>query len=321
VDSVLGPLPKQPSAEEQSAPVPEAKSLVKNRQPREASDNGDDDAEGAEGDALDQLQNDFDKPSGEPASRRKQAGQPAPEGGDSPGTWISVAGVGSWPQPDLAGFWRTLGTKTISATLVRTSPDGRHFDGYVVRDGKVRGAWLDMDRDGQSAGWKGKVLVAQEPNPPGYCPHWVRGALLIEPAAPIYGVWWSKRRTVETCKDTDEPSSGRFTLERVVLTNFQPLVPGKFIHLIGVPAGGSTSAQYQAGVEFRCDTSGLQKLTPKVSVSAGRVVDTGEACRYQLVVDKPGSYDITVEFRDADDKAVHTDRLRADVPPIPGLTG
>jgi hypothetical protein len=251
--------------------------------------------------------------------------QPIVAGGDRPGTWISIGGVGSWPQRDLAGFWRYsgyAGTEELNAILIRTSPDLRHFDGYSVRDGKVSGRTIDMNRDGRSNGWKGKILLALI-HPKGACPHWSDGGFLIQPGSVKFSgvAFWPRTSVEQKCERKGDIDVVRPQVERIVLTAFHPIVADKYIHLIGVPAGGSTSAQYQAGVEFRCDTRGLPPLTPKVIASAGRVISLGEPCRYQLVVSTPGSYDIKIEFHDEKGTVLHADHLRADVPPIPGLTG
>jgi hypothetical protein len=250
----------------------------------------------------------------------KSMSQRVAQGGDVPGTWISVAGIGSWPQSELKGFWRLKGVISFAATLIRTSDDRRHFDGFVVKEGNIHNRWLDMNRDGQSNGWQGKVLVALL-DPPGKCPYWANGGFLIKSGATSFGGGWvGQKRDPQTC-EPGGPDAGHFRFDRLVLTSFRPIVPGKYIHLIGVPAGGSTSAQYSAGVEFGCDTSGLPALTPKVTASSGQVIELSERCHYQLVVNRPGSYDVTIEFSDAEGKVLHTDYLRADVPPIPGLTG
>jgi hypothetical protein len=133
------------------------------------------------------------------------------------------------------------------------------------------------------------------------------------------GAWSGKKIDPDDCKATSEPDGGPIRLERVVATNFEALLPGKFIHLIGVPAGGSTAAQYKAAVRFSCAGSGLPFGTPKVTVSGGTVVQRGELCTYELVVDRPGGYEIAVEFTSVDGEIIHTDHLHADVPPIPGL--
>jgi len=247
-----------------------------------------------------------------------------PSGADGePSTWLSAAGMGTWPQPDLGGFWRTEGIVDAEGqiTLIEVTDDRGRFTGRIVENGELHGDWIRMEKDGSSHAWRGEISIAQLPIPPGRCPRWTRGAFLTPPAAlRINGAWTAKKVDPETCEETEEPDHGLVRLERVVATSFQPIIPGKYIHVIAVPGGGSTAAQYKAAVEFRCTTTGLPPVEPAITASAGEIVAGAEPCHYQLVVTAAGSYDITVEFKDSAGKVLHRDVLRADVPPIPGLT-
>lgn len=238
-------------------------------------------------------------------------------------TWLSAAGMGAWPQPDLGGFWKTDGIADAEGqiTLIEVTDEGSKFTGRIVEKGELHGYWIRMEKDGAAHAWRGEISIAQLPIPPGRCPRWTRGAFLTPPAAHIInGAWTAKKVDPDTCDETEEPEHGLVKLERVVATGFQPIIPGKYIHIIAVPGGGSTAAQYKAAVEFKCSTAGLPPVEPRITVSAGEIVAGKEPCRYQLVVTAPGSYDITVEFHDSAGKVLHRDFLRADVPPIPGLT-
>ena len=254
-----------------------------------------------------------------------QAQPPAPVGGETPGTWLTLAGQGSWPQSDLAGFWKVADRGAFSSdlTLIVQSEDGRHVEGVLVDpDGRRGEPWIVMDRDGQSFAWRGQVKIADLPIPPGTCGRWAEAALLAPTGAPeLLAAWRGKAVSHESgsCSETSEQVEGTVRLERVVATAFQPVVADRFIHLIAVPGGGSTAAQYAAAVSFACSTVGLPPLVAEASSSAGTIVAYDQPCRWQLVMDEPGSYDIAVEFRGTDGTLLHRDMLRAELPPMPGL--
>lgn len=252
------------------------------------------------------------------ANPRLVPGSPNPTASAGDGTRIAPNGIGSWPQPELAGFWRFAGIEDSTVTLLRVDSDGAHFEGWVVRDGAIDRMWLDMTREGETSGWRGSVHISLR-EPEGACPRWTQGVFIIEPAAKVLsGAWAGPRIEPSTCAETNEPHGAPIQLDRVVATTFQPIVPGKYIHIIGAPAVGPNPAQYSAAIEFACNVDGLAVASHRVTVSSGRLVDMG-ACRYQLLLDSPGPYDIAVEFLDAAGEGLHTDRLRADVPTIPGL--
>jgi hypothetical protein len=315
VDSILGPLPPMPVFDAEgrlasSSPADDSESSARLPPDRPTAD-GSDHRENGSSDDIDR------RPDGTTTAAQLAASGNLSLAGR---TWLSAGGVGDWPQTTLAGFWRSSDIEGSDHTLVATNPDGSHFDGIVVEESGPSGPWLSMDRDGTTNGWRGTASVALR-DPAGACPHWVPAVFAIRPGAmTINGAWGGKKVDPDDCKETNEPDNGPLRLERVVATTFKPLIPGKFIHLIGVPAGGSTSAQFKAAVAFSCAESALPLGAPKVTVSGGAVVETDE-CAYQLVVDRSGGYDITIEFSDARGEVIHTDHLHADVPPIPGLGG
>lgn len=233
-------------------------------------------------------------------------------------TFVSARGLGSLAQPDLAGFWRSSGLDESNLTLIAVDQAGEQFEGFVVLDAALMGTWIDMAREGETTGWRGQVHIALR-EPAGACPRWTQGVFIVEPGSAILnGAWAGQEIDPATCAETDEPEGAPLLLERVIATTFQPIVPGKYIHLVGAPGAGPTPTQYAAAVEFACAMEGLAVAGHRVSTTGGRIVERA-ACRYQLIVDSPGSYDIAVEFLDAQDSVLHTDRLRAEIPAIPGL--
>lgn len=234
-------------------------------------------------------------------------------------TLISAAGVGDFPQPDLAGFWHSPDLRDATATLLVTSEEGRRFEGFSVGAEGPKGRWLDMRQEGETTGWRGEVYVSLR-EPEGACGRWTDGVFVYKPGdSVLQGAWAGPKPNPETCENSNTPHGDAIRLERLVTTRFMPIVPGKFIHILGVPAAGSTSAQYAAAVEFGCVTEDLPVQRVEVRIDSGRLVTQPGACRYQFVADAPGGYDIAVDLIDGDGKVIHTDHLRAEIPAIPGL--
>lgn len=175
-----------------------------------------------------------------------------------------------------------------------------------------------MKREATADAWRGEVLTSLR-EPKGKCPRWRNGVLVARPGGlTVDAAWAGPKSNPDTCDLSETPDGGPFQLDRVIGTRFEAIVPGKYIHLLGVPSAGPTAAQYSAAVEFSCAGAGLPAASRRVTVSAGRVVDMGE-CRYQLVADSPGAFDIRVEFIGSDGVVMHADQLRAEIPGLPGL--
>lgn len=317
VEAILGPLP---------APLDESSPASVSDAPPSSTDGGAKDPVSTMDDGIpdkgDAEATESDDPdAGWDRSLASAASSEAASQSGGKGTWISVAGVGEWSQPGPNGFWRTSDVDGELATLIRMNADQSRFDGLGADASGIGGSWLDMRREAGSNIWQGQVFVALR-DPDGACPHWTEGALKIEPAATVInGAWRGKKVDPSDCHETEEPDSGTLRFERAVFASFEPIIPGKFIHLIAAPAAGSSAAQYAAAVEFACDLSGMPIASQRVTPSAGRLVELSGACRYQLVVDRPGAYDIRIDYLAPDGTVLHSDQLHADIPPIPGLAG
>jgi len=315
VEAAIGPLP--PAVEESSAPpvpAPESGAITAATFDAPMFDQDDIPDKVADDAPAEPTDESWDDASSNAAAA-------SGSGGDQKGTWLSVAGLGQWPQPGPAGFWQTDDEEADFVTVFRMDPGDARFEGFGSDATGIGGPWVEMSQAGGATIWRGRVMIALR-QPKGACPHWTEGALRIEPAATsIDGVWRGKEVDPANCEETEEPDSGSLHFSRAILASFAPIVPGKFIHLIAAPAAGTAAAQYSAAVEFACDVTGTPVASRQVSSSGGRIVELAGDCRYQLVVDRPGSYDIRIDYLGADGALLHSDHLHADVPPIPGLAG
>lgn len=230
-------------------------------------------------------------------------------GAPAAATLINAAGAGELSQAGLAGLWRLAG-EDGRLTLIRVADDGVSFTGLRIDDGALGDRWIEMVRTGETAGWRGTIDIGTAA-----CPLRRDGVFVADPSQSVLTATVTGAPVDPvSCEGATNADGAAIVLERVVATTFRPIVAGRFIHLVTVPGGGGT----QAIIAFGCESGAVPATALRVTVSGGSVMETGP-CRYELSAAMSGTYDITVEFVDEAGGVLHTDRLRAVLPAIPGV--
>jgi hypothetical protein len=180
---------------------------------------------------------------------------------------------------------------------------------------------VDMQASG-SLQWQGKVFVC--PLPKGKCENlcqWDDGSMRMDPDHLTMNFEWHGKKYKDDCSGFEnEPDSGTFTRKRVVGISFLPLIPGKYMTLVGAPAVGNQAAQFKAAVRIATNYEGVPDAKVRASADQGKLtlVDAAKGT-YEFLADKSGVYELVFELVGSDGRAFHTDRMRIEIPAIPGL--
>jgi len=169
--------------------------------------------------------------------------------------------------------------------------------------------------------WQGRTFTC--PRPKGKCTNlckWDNGSLRIDANhLSISGEWHGKKSKNDCSGFWDEPDSGTFTMRRLVGVSFVPLALGKYMNLVGAPAVGTQAAQFQAVVRISAHYD-VPNLNVRATADQGKItlVDKNAGI-YEFYAEKSGVYEVLFELLDSDGTVFHTDRMRIEVPSIPGL--
>ena len=240
-------------------------------------------------------------------------------------TWLTLTEIKDREQ-DIQGLWREARGHETDDLLAagdvhyfKASPSGALTD-YVF--GKYDEPWsLKMQAEADHA-WRGEVQVC--PIPYGTCLNlcrWVAGSMRIDPNHVTTSVAWRGKKTKADCSGFDDtPDSGTFELKRVVGVAFVPIAPGKYINVVGAPTVGNQAAQFKAMVRIVANYPGVPKGNIRGTADRGKLtlVDK-EAGTYEFVAEESGVHELLFELRDPRGMVFHTDRMRVEVPGLPGL--
>ncbi|MAG93674.1 MAG: hypothetical protein CMJ48_07990 [Planctomycetaceae bacterium] len=102
-------------------------------------------------------------------------------------------------------------------------------------------------------------------------------------------------------------------------STFTDIVPGKSMHLIASPAVGSQPAQFKAAVHVAVNRRGTPAFRARVTSDGAEIRTTRNADVFSVVIDRSGMLDIRVELLSRNGEVIHTDRLRVEIPSIPGI--
>ena len=235
-------------------------------------------------------------------------------------TWLTATEIKDRPQ-DIAGVWsEPTGGGETEFTWLSTSPPGTLIDHpLAMRDSDP--ASVDMKATADLE-WQGRVFTC--PRPKGKCTNlceWNDGSLRVDDNhVSISGEWHGKKFKNDCSGFWDEPDSGTFTMKRLVGVSFVPLAPGKYMNLVGAPAVGTQAAQFKAVVRIAARYDGVPNPNVRASASHGSIalIDK-ENGTYEFVVDRSGAHELLFELVGDDGRAFHTDRMRVEIPSIPGL--
>jgi hypothetical protein len=237
-----------------------------------------------------------------------------------PGTWLTPTSIKDRPQ-DLRGVW-------VDADAQTAPPQLEWFDDTPPRlrvmSLALRGrAWsVDVTPAGVRT-WKGRVYVC--PLPEGTCPNlcrWTRGELSVDgDTLHATGQWYGTKSKPDCSGYSDEPDTGPIAFRRFIGVSFVPLLPGKYLQLVAAPAVGSQPAQFKAAVRLATHYAGIPDVTVRVASSGSGSVSALDrsAGTYEFTATRSGVYEITFELVAGDGVVVHTDRVRVEIPAIPGI--
>ena len=177
-------------------------------------------------------------------------------------------------------------------------------------------------KKGGTVQWKGRVHVCPEPT--GKCPNlcgWVPGQMQVDDNSISARVEWYSKQTKPDCSGfSDEPDNDSFSMKRLIGVSFVPIVPGKYIEVVGAPAVGDQAAQFKAAVRLTARYDAIQNAQVTASADHGSVtlIDKVHGT-YEFLADRSGTYELRFEVAGSDGVVFHTDRMRIEIPGIPGV--
>jgi len=252
---------------------------------------------------------------------------------DKPGTWLTLAEIKDRPQ-DLSGLWVEVDDSKFSMQLERFDNQGQDLvvhplddrESVAIRVRRVAGT-SRWGGTGAAPGIDGTGMYTC-PRPDGTCPQLCRfsaGFLDIVPGSlQIRGEWNSKKDDPTKCVFTEEPDSGQVTFNRFVGVSFVPLKPGKYMYLGMAPAVGGQPAQFKAVVHLATNYQGTSAAQVRAAVKPGQATisrTSGDTLTgaYEFSTRASGRLEVTFEPVGIDGTVFHTDRVRIDIPSIPGI--
>ena len=260
-------------------------------------------------------------PNGGSAPRSRLRELTAPAGWEARrGTWLTPTEIKERPQ-DLGGLWIDADSSSEPELQWFDLSPGRLRVGSAANRGKGYG--VDVTPAGAGS-WRGRVFTC--PIPEGTCPNlcrWDSGEMRID-ADNLHaaGSWRGKKSKQDCSGYTEEPSDGPLAYKRFSGVRFVPLLPGKYIHLVAAPAVGNQAAQFKAAVRLATSYAGTSSTNVNTRSSGGTLtLVSKDSGIYEFLTDRSGVFEISFELSGADGKVFHVDRVRIEIPSIPGLGG
>lgn len=251
------------------------------------------------------------------------------------GTWLTVTDIKDRPQ-DLDGIWRESGGDADPGQEMQWfhHVDDKLTVGLLAQ--RLEGSWVRLVKAGDSNRWEGQGAPPGVegtgfsicPRPKGTCPQlckWAAGFLNIEPGAlHITGEWDDKQIDSTNCTFTNEPQTQAENFDRFVGVSFAPLLPGKYLYMGMAPAVGSQPAQFKALVRIAAHYAGTGAVEVKTTVdpATGTLARTGGDVAdgtYEFTTAGHGVFELSFDLADRDGAVFHTDRVRIEIPTVPGI--
>jgi hypothetical protein len=235
-------------------------------------------------------------------------------------TWLTVTEIKD-RQQDLQGLWSNPADDSDSKLMWLRNAPANTLTAHSVKARDGDPTILDM-KAVANLQWQGMVAVC--PRPKGKCTNlcrWVSGSLRTDGnQLSIAGEWHDRKDKPDCSGLSDAPESDTFAMKRVLGVSFVPIAPGKYMNLVGAPAVGNQAAQFKAAVEIAASYKDVPDARVRAAVDGARVTPKNNGPGiYDFVAEKSGVYEVRFELLDADGKVFHTDRMRIDIPSIPGL--
>ena len=250
------------------------------------------------------------------------------------GTWLTPKDIKDRPQ-DLAGIWTDANAEAETERLQWF--DVRQDDLKVHPLSNPTALWVHLGRQDGANRWSGSGALPGEgnatgfsicPRPKGTCPQlckFAAGFLDLTPGAlRANGAWSDKQIEPQTCVFRDEPQTQAEQFDRFVGVSFAPVAAGKYMYLGMAPAVGNSAAQFKALVRITMNYAGtgaasvgtkVEPATAMLSRSPGE----GLAGTYEFSTRQHGVYELSFELIRGSGEVFHTDRMRIEIPSVPGI--
>jgi hypothetical protein len=272
-------------------------------------------------------------PSDWPTTTTDQA-PAAPAGSQATkGTWLTPTVIKDRPQ-DLGGVWKTSTPAADGSTVRLFEQHGADLAGVSLP--KTPG-WYFKLSNGGSDRWTGSGAAPGAdgngfwtcPIPKNTCPQlckWSAGYLDIPPGAlEIKGEWREKQIDTTKCTFTSDPNIGPEEFTRFVGVSFDAIRSGKYIFMAMAPAVGNQPAQFKAVVKLVTAYAGLDakdvrySVAPQTGAMLSRSGGDAFAGTYEFSTTGHGTYELAFDVIGKDDSVIHTDRVRIEIPSVPGI--
>ena len=250
------------------------------------------------------------------------------------GTWLTPKEIKDRPQ-DIVGIWTDANAE--AETERSQWFDVKQDDLTVHLLSNPTGLWVHLGRQGGTNRWSGSGAPPGEgdatgfsicPRPKGTCPQlckFAAGYLDLAPGAlRATGAWSDKRVEPQKCVFLDEPQTQAEQFDRFVGVSFAPIAAGKYMYLGMAPAVGNSPAQFKALVRIAANYGGTgaasvgTKVEPATAMLS-RGPGEGLAGTYEFSTRQHGIYELSFELIRGSGEVFHTDRMRIEIPSVPGI--
>jgi hypothetical protein len=256
------------------------------------------------------------------------------------GTWLTNTELKDGPQ-DLAGIWTNSNPSPENGieSLERFERTGSELRIYGNLSDSS-GYWVDLKATGGENQWTGTGAPPPQqrpevtgyttcPAPSGTCPKlckWSAGYLNVD-GLRATGRWDEYQDDPTTCTYTTEKTGQDQEFTRVVGVSFAPLECGRYMGMVMAPAVGPNPAQFKSLVRLVTNYDQVPGATSvKTTVSPAKGIVTwrdgdkqGLKSTYEFSAKEHGTYDISFDLVRSGGQVFHTDRVRIEIPEVPGI--
>jgi hypothetical protein len=255
-------------------------------------------------------------------------------------TWLTPTELKDRPQ-DVAGVW------TNSNPLPENGIKALEWFEVIGAELRIHGDtsnssdyWVDLK--GAENQWMGTgAPPPQQPQRPGVtgyetCPvpnntcttlcKWSAGYLNID-GLRATGRWEEYQVDSTTCTFTTEKTGQDQVFTRVTGVSFAPLACGRYMYMGMAPAVGPNPAQFKSLVRLVTNygqvpgpTSVKTTVSPSKGILTWRAGDKqGLKSNYEFTAKEHGTYEISFDLMRDNGQVFHTDRVRIEIPEVPGI--
>jgi hypothetical protein len=252
------------------------------------------------------------------------------------GTWLTVTEMKDRAQ-DVAGIWTNSNPSPEngieSLEWFETTGSNLKIHGKLSNSSSY---WVDLNIGGPNT-WTGTGAPPQVdgsgyytcPRPNGTCTNlckWDAGNLQIE-GLHASGRWAGKDDDPTTCRFTSTPDGGNYDFDRFAGVSFAPLACGRYMYMGMAPAVGPNPAQFKSLVRLATNydripvaTSVNTTVSPSTGILTWRAGDKqGLKSTYEFTAKEHGTYEISFDLVRSGGEVFHTDRVRIEIPAVPGM--